>query len=116
VATKSASRATSPGSDLERENVHAGRSFEMAERVASVLCLERSATMRAVLLAKLAERPNLLDRVTVLDSTALQRREIELFATDGLDVAAIELLTLPGEPNERRWRAELRRALLPTEH
>ncbi|GAB3159950.1 class I SAM-dependent methyltransferase [Micromonospora sonneratiae] len=39
----------------------------VAEHAASVLCLERSATMRAVLLAKLAERPDLQARVTVLD-------------------------------------------------
>src|SRR5262245_4734083 len=42
----------------------------VAERVAGVHCLERSATMRAVLLAKLAARPDLRARVTVLDGTA----------------------------------------------
>jgi precorrin-6B methylase 2 len=42
----------------------------VAERVASVHCLERSATMRAVLLAKLAARPDLRERVTVLDGAA----------------------------------------------
>src|SRR5262245_59054990 len=44
--------------------------FAVAERVASVHCLERSATMRAVLLAKLAARPDLRDRVTVLAAAA----------------------------------------------
>ncbi|GAA4139202.1 class I SAM-dependent methyltransferase [Actinomadura keratinilytica] len=42
----------------------------VAERAASVYCLERSATMRAVLLSKLAQRPDLLDKVTVLDGAA----------------------------------------------
>jgi SAM-dependent methyltransferase len=42
----------------------------VAERAASVYCLERSATMRAVLLSKLAQQPHLLDRVTVLDGAA----------------------------------------------
>ncbi|MCX4472495.1 Methyltransferase domain protein [Micromonospora sp. MW-13] len=39
----------------------------VAAKVAGLVCLERSATMRAVLLAKLAERPHLQARVTVLD-------------------------------------------------
>jgi SAM-dependent methyltransferase len=42
----------------------------VAERVAELWCLERSATMRAVLLAKLAERPKLWDKVTVLPGSA----------------------------------------------
>lgn len=42
----------------------------VAERAAAVHCLERSATMRAVLLAKLAARPDLRDRVTVLEGAA----------------------------------------------
>jgi len=42
----------------------------VAERVAGVHCLERSATMRAVLLAKLVARPDLRDRVTILDAAA----------------------------------------------
>jgi len=42
----------------------------VAERAAGVYCVERSATMRAVLLAKLAARPDLRDRVTVLAGTA----------------------------------------------
>jgi len=36
----------------------------------------------------------------------LQRSEIELFAADGLDIATMELLTLPEEPYEHRWRVE----------
>jgi SAM-dependent methyltransferase len=43
----------------------------VAERAATVCCLERSPTMRAVLLAKLAQRPGLWDKVTVLPGTAL---------------------------------------------
>jgi SAM-dependent methyltransferase len=39
----------------------------VAERVSSLLCLERSSSMRAVLLTKLGERPDLRDRVTILD-------------------------------------------------
>lgn len=43
--------------------------LEVAKRAASVYCLERSATMRAVLVAKLADQPSLWDRVTVLAGT-----------------------------------------------
>jgi SAM-dependent methyltransferase len=42
----------------------------VAEQAASLHCVERSATMRAVLLAKLAERPELQKRVTVLAGAA----------------------------------------------
>jgi SAM-dependent methyltransferase len=46
----------------------------VAEKAASVHCLERSSTMRAVLLAKLAERPHLWDKVTVVDGSAADLR------------------------------------------
>ena len=39
----------------------------------------------------------------------LRREEVEAFATDGLTVRRIEQLTVPGQPAEPRWRAELRR-------
>jgi SAM-dependent methyltransferase len=65
-----AERAPRGGNALEIGAGTGRITLAVAERVTSVLCLERSATMRAVLLAKLAERPHLLDRVTVLDSTA----------------------------------------------
>jgi SAM-dependent methyltransferase len=42
----------------------------VAERAASVHCIEPSATMRAVLLSKLAARPELRSRVTVLPGAA----------------------------------------------
>jgi SAM-dependent methyltransferase len=42
----------------------------VARRAASVCCLERSPTMRAVLLAKLAGEPDLWGRVTVLPGSA----------------------------------------------
>lgn len=42
----------------------------VAERAETVVCLERSPTMRAVLLTKLAQRPDLRDRVTILDLAA----------------------------------------------
>jgi SAM-dependent methyltransferase len=65
-----AERAPPGGTALEIGAGTGRITLAVAERVASVLCLERSATMRAVMLAKLAERPQLLDRVTVLDGTA----------------------------------------------
>ncbi|GAA2083065.1 class I SAM-dependent methyltransferase [Actinomadura alba] len=65
-----ADRAPQGGSALEIGPGTGRVTLAVAERVASVVCLERSATMRAVLLAKLAERPHLLDRVTVLESAA----------------------------------------------
>ncbi len=42
----------------------------VADRSASLVCLERSASMRTVLLTKLGQRPDLRDRVTVLDVAA----------------------------------------------
>jgi hypothetical protein len=39
----------------------------------------------------------------------LRREEIEAFATDGLAVAQIEIVALPGFLTEQRWRAELHR-------
>jgi SAM-dependent methyltransferase len=39
----------------------------------------------------------------------LRREEVEAFANDGLLVVRIEQLTVPGQPDEPRWRAELRR-------
>lgn len=42
----------------------------VAERVASLWCLERSPTMRAVLVAKLAQQPRLWSKVTVWDGAA----------------------------------------------
>lgn len=45
-------------------------SLAVAEQAASVHCVERSATMRAVLLAKLAARPDLQKRVTVVAGAA----------------------------------------------
>jgi SAM-dependent methyltransferase len=65
-----AERAPHGGTALEIGPGTGRITVAVAERVASVICLERSATMRAVLLAKLAERPHLLDRVTVLDGAA----------------------------------------------
>jgi hypothetical protein len=39
----------------------------------------------------------------------LRRTEIEAFAADGLDPVRIEIVTTPGWPAERRWRAEFHR-------
>jgi SAM-dependent methyltransferase len=46
----------------------------VAERAATVHCVERSPAMRAVLLAKLAQRPHLLGKVTVLPGEAATLR------------------------------------------
>lgn len=63
--------ATPPGCRALEVGPGTGRiTLPVAERAASVHCVERSATMRAVLLAKLAERPHLMDRVTVLPAAA----------------------------------------------
>jgi SAM-dependent methyltransferase len=65
-----ADRAPRGGSALEIGPGTGRITLAVAEHAASVVCLERSASMRAVLLAKLAERPHLLDRVTVLAGAA----------------------------------------------
>jgi SAM-dependent methyltransferase len=62
--------APSGGSALEIGPGTGRITLAVAERAAVVWCLERSPTMRAVLLAKLAERPDLWGRVTVLPGSA----------------------------------------------
>lgn len=59
----------------------------VAERVGSLLCMERSATMRSVLLTKLAGRPDLADRVTILDDAVPSDRLEGTF--DYIFVAAV---------------------------
>jgi SAM-dependent methyltransferase len=60
-----------PGGDALEIGPGTGRmTLAVAERAGSVLGLERSPSMRAVLLTKLARRPALRDRVTVLDVAA----------------------------------------------
>ena len=59
------------GSVLEIGSGTGRITLELAERAGGVWCLDRSVTMRAVLLAKLAQRPHLWDRVTVLAGSAL---------------------------------------------
>ncbi|MGH3377825.1 MAG: class I SAM-dependent methyltransferase [Actinoallomurus sp.] len=59
------------GSVLEIGSGTGRITLELAERAGGVWCLDRSVTMRAVLLAKLAQRPDLWDRVTVLAGSAL---------------------------------------------
>ncbi len=39
----------------------------------------------------------------------LTRAEVDEFAADGLAAAVIEITVMPGEPAERRWRAEFHR-------
>jgi SAM-dependent methyltransferase len=62
--------APSEGTALEIGPGTGRITLAVAERAAAVWCLERSPTMRAVLLAKLAGRPGLWDRVTVLPGSA----------------------------------------------
>lgn len=65
-----ASLAPAGGSALEIGSGTGRITLAVAERVATLWCLERSPTMRAVLLAKLAQRPAYWDRVTVLPGSA----------------------------------------------
>jgi SAM-dependent methyltransferase len=65
-----ASLAPAGGSALEIGSGTGRITLAVAERVATLWCLERSPTMRAVLLTKLAQRPEYWDRVTVLPGSA----------------------------------------------
>ncbi|HET7015252.1 MAG TPA: class I SAM-dependent methyltransferase [Streptosporangiaceae bacterium] len=65
-----AALAPAGGSALELGPGTGRVALAVAERVATLYCLERSPSMRAVLLAKLAQRPELWDRVTVLPGSA----------------------------------------------
>lgn len=58
------------GSALELGPGTGRAAIPVAERVATLYCLERSPSMRAVLLTKLAQRPELWNRVTVLPGSA----------------------------------------------
>jgi hypothetical protein len=62
---------------------------------------------------RLSERPRtLLVIAAVHDDSSpgppwpLTRAEVESFATHGLTLTALELTTIPGQPADRRWRAE----------
>jgi SAM-dependent methyltransferase len=39
----------------------------------------------------------------------LRREEVDAFATDGLAPVLVEAASMPGDPDERRWRAEFHR-------
>lgn len=62
---------TLPGVDALEIGPGTGRlALAVAERAGTLTCLERSPTMRAVLISKLAQRPDLRSKVTVLQGTA----------------------------------------------
>jgi SAM-dependent methyltransferase len=62
---------TPPGADALEIGPGTGRlALAVAERARTLTCLERSATMRAVLISKLVLRPDLRSKVTVLRDTA----------------------------------------------
>lgn len=65
-----ADRAPSGGRALEIGPGTGRMTLAVAEHVDRLYCLERSASMRAVLYTKLAARPELRDRVTVLDAAS----------------------------------------------
>ncbi|MFC4908215.1 class I SAM-dependent methyltransferase [Actinomadura gamaensis] len=62
---------TPPGADALEIGPGTGRlALAVAPRARSLFCMERSATMRAVLIAKLAQRPDLRPKVTVVEGSA----------------------------------------------
>ncbi|MCP2341114.1 class I SAM-dependent methyltransferase [Actinomadura rupiterrae] len=62
---------TPPDADALEIGPGTGRlAVAVAARARSLTCLERSPTMRAVLISKLAQRPDLRPKVTVLDGAA----------------------------------------------
>ncbi|MEV5571710.1 class I SAM-dependent methyltransferase [Spirillospora sp. NPDC052269] len=62
---------TPPDADALEIGPGTGRlALAVAERARTLTCLERSPTMRAVLISKLAQRPDLRSKVTVLQGTA----------------------------------------------
>jgi SAM-dependent methyltransferase len=60
-------------------------------------------------LVVIALRPDASATVVTAPPFPLTREEIEAFATDGLIPVKIEETSAPGQPDDRRWRAEFRR-------
>jgi SAM-dependent methyltransferase len=104
--------------------LHASRSwlraFDLVTEIITVQALPRAMRRQATASVARLTAPGgtLLVIAGVDDGSAepqpgppwpLTRAEIESFADDGLVPADIELAGLPGEPGERRWRAEFQR-------
>ena len=95
------------------------RAFDLVAEVITVQALPRAVRHQATtsVAQLIAPGGTLLVIAAVDDGTSepagppwpLTRAEIESFAVGGLTLAAAEITTMPGEPAERRWRAEFHR-------
>ena len=66
-----------------------------------------------VLVAVALAQPENESREAEAPPWPLSREEIDHFAVDGLDQVSVEVLSLPGAPDEYRWRAEFIRTRPP---
>lgn len=92
------------------------QAFDLVAEIITVQALPRAVRPRATASVARLTAPGgtLLVIAAVDDGTGeqpgppwpLTRTEVDAFAADGLTPAAIEMTTIPGEPAERRWRAE----------
>jgi SAM-dependent methyltransferase len=96
------------------------QAFDLVAEIITVQALPRAVRQRAATnVARLtAPGGTLLVIAAIHDSAGqpqpgpswpLTRAEVESFGTGGLTLAAIEITAMPGQPAERRWRAEFHR-------
>jgi SAM-dependent methyltransferase len=96
------------------------RAFDLVAEIITVQALPRAVRRQATASVARLTAPGgtLLVIAAAHDGTGepqtgppwpLTRAEVDEFASDGLTTAVIEITAMPGEPAERRWRAEFHR-------
>jgi SAM-dependent methyltransferase len=96
------------------------RAFDLVAEIITVQALPRAMRQQATAgVARLTAPGGTLLVIAAIQDGAgepqsgppwpLTRAEVDEFAAGGLTPAAIEITTIPGEPTERRWRAEFHR-------
>src|SRR6266567_2387103 len=96
------------------------RAFDLVAEIITVQALPRAVRRQATTSVARLTAPGgaLLVIAAAHDGTGepqtgppwpLTRAEVDEFAADGLAAAVIEITVMPGEPAERRWRAEFHR-------
>jgi ubiquinone/menaquinone biosynthesis C-methylase UbiE len=96
------------------------RAFDLVAEIITVQALPRAVRQQATasvtrltapggILLVIAEVHNATGEPQSGPPWPLTRAEIDAFASGGLTPAAIGITAVPGEPTERRWRAEFHR-------